>query len=327
MKIAIIGAGISGLSAAAALQSAGHQVSVFDKGRGPGGRMSTRRVDIDTEQVNFDHGAQYFTARSAPFLTQVNAWRAQNIVANWSGRLVSFDNQNAGMPLINEDRFVGVPGMNAIIRHMATGHAVGWGQQIAAIQPLDCGGYRLVSATGAIEDDYEAVIVATPAEQAAALLAPVSQPFSERAAAVISVPCWTIMAVFRTSVEWPWDGAMLADKPLSWVARNSSKPQRPDFETWVLQASPEWSQTHLEDAPEEVAARLLDCFEALSGAGDVLYSTAHRWRFAQPEAAPDPGPLWDPVAKIGICGDWCSQGRIESAWLSGQRLFADFEAS
>ena len=45
MRIAIIGAGMAGLSCADALRDEGHEIALFDKGRGPGGRMSTRRVD------------------------------------------------------------------------------------------------------------------------------------------------------------------------------------------------------------------------------------------------------------------------------------------
>ena len=39
VPIAIIGAGIAGLSAARALHKAGHTVHLFDKSRGSGGRM------------------------------------------------------------------------------------------------------------------------------------------------------------------------------------------------------------------------------------------------------------------------------------------------
>lgn len=55
-KIAIIGAGVSGLIVA-------NEVTIFDKSRGIGGRMATRRVD----NYHFDHGAQFFTAKSEEF--------------------------------------------------------------------------------------------------------------------------------------------------------------------------------------------------------------------------------------------------------------------
>ena len=61
MQFAIIGAGMAGIACADALQAAGHAVAVFDKGRGPGGRMSTRRMETPLGTVAFDHGAQYFT--------------------------------------------------------------------------------------------------------------------------------------------------------------------------------------------------------------------------------------------------------------------------
>ena len=73
-KIAIIGAGLSGATAARGLADAGHCVRLFDKGRGPGGRMSTRRIDTALGQVRLDHGAQFFTARGESFARQVKAW-------------------------------------------------------------------------------------------------------------------------------------------------------------------------------------------------------------------------------------------------------------
>lgn len=57
MRIAVIGAGIAGLACADELRRHDHPVTLFDKGRGPGGRMSTRRLDTPAGQASFDHGA------------------------------------------------------------------------------------------------------------------------------------------------------------------------------------------------------------------------------------------------------------------------------
>ena len=62
LDVAVIGAGMAGLAAARTLAAAGHAVQVFDKGRGIGGRLSTRRTDYGA----FDHGAQYATVRDPP---------------------------------------------------------------------------------------------------------------------------------------------------------------------------------------------------------------------------------------------------------------------
>ena len=67
MHIAIIGAGLSGLTCARRLQDQGHCVTVYEKSHAVSGRMSTRQTDLG----GFDHGAQYFTASSAAFKNDV----------------------------------------------------------------------------------------------------------------------------------------------------------------------------------------------------------------------------------------------------------------
>ena len=57
--IAIIGAGMAGVTCARTLRQAGHKVTIFEKSRGLGGRMATRASAFGS----FDHGAQYFTVR------------------------------------------------------------------------------------------------------------------------------------------------------------------------------------------------------------------------------------------------------------------------
>ncbi|MGH8355151.1 MAG: FAD-dependent oxidoreductase, partial [Pseudomonas sp.] len=71
--IAIIGTGIAGLSAAQALHAAGHAVQLFDKSRGSGGRMASKRSDAGA----LDLGAQYFTARDRRFVEAVQQWNTR----------------------------------------------------------------------------------------------------------------------------------------------------------------------------------------------------------------------------------------------------------
>ena len=69
LHIAVVGAGMAGVVCARTLVQAGHRVTLFEKSRGLGGRMSTRR----TEFGGFDHGAQYFTVRDARFETALRS--------------------------------------------------------------------------------------------------------------------------------------------------------------------------------------------------------------------------------------------------------------
>ena len=78
--LAVIGSGIAGLSCATMLHRAGLEVSLFDKARSPGGRMSTRRGD----DWQCDHGAQYFTARHPEFRAEVARWQQAGVADLWA---------------------------------------------------------------------------------------------------------------------------------------------------------------------------------------------------------------------------------------------------
>ena len=109
--IVVVGAGLSGLTAARSLQAKGHKVVVLDKGRGLGGRMATRRISTsDGLTAVFDHGAQFFTVRDQQFQKLVDEWIADGIVREWCRGFVAED----GHP-----RYVVNNGMTALTKHIA----------------------------------------------------------------------------------------------------------------------------------------------------------------------------------------------------------------
>ncbi len=110
IRIAVIGAGLSGLSAARVLHDQGHQVQIFEKSRGLGGRAATRRGD----GVSFDHGAQYFTARDPAFRRVVEAWCERGVVERWPARMGRVRGGRIQSSPDEQQRFVAVPGMSAL---------------------------------------------------------------------------------------------------------------------------------------------------------------------------------------------------------------------
>jgi hypothetical protein len=303
--ILIIGGGMAGLSAATTLAAAGLGSIVLDKGRGPGGRMAARRVEIGGEQVSFDHGAQYFTARDPAFRAAVAGWEAAGVAARW--------------PAAGDDAWVGTPGMNAPIRAMAANLDVRWNVRA---ERLWREGLLWHAAAG--EDTFTAdtVLVAVPAEQAAVLLAEAAPDCAARAASVVSAPCWAVMAAFAAPLPFAADTYRSAEGPISWAARNSAKPGRSGGETWVIHASPARSRALLEVPKDAAAAALLADFLAATGIGPAapLHLDAHRWLYAQPEARKGEGPLLDTALRLGVAGDWLHSPRVEGAWLSGRAL-------
>jgi renalase len=334
-SIAIIGAGIAGLTAARQLARAGATVQVFDKGRGVGGRAATRRDDpLTGGGRQFDHGAQYFTAESEGFRTQIADWVAAGVAAEWKGLLAVINCDVDGCQLADppqaKPRYVGVPGMSAIAKRLAeevaaAGGRVTTGVRVAPLKRGD-GRWRLAAESGEPLGDFAKVLVTAPAPQAAELLTP-SPALSNAAKSVRITGCWAAMVAFDGPVATEIDGAFVNGPaeatPLSWIARDSSKPGRtghpPEGSLWVLHGSPAWSEPNHAITPERAAEALLEGFWKALGlpAQPASSCEAHRWRFALPENPLVATAIADQALGLYAAGDWCGGPRVEGAYLSG----------
>lgn len=313
--IAIIGTGIAGLSAAQALHAAGHEVQLFDKSRGSGGRMASKRSDVGA----LDLGAQYFTARDRRFVDAVQQWQARGWVAEWKPSLYHSKNGQLSASPDEQVRWVGSPRMSAITRAMLGALPVHFSCRITEVF-RGRQHWNLQDAEGQSHGPFSHVVIAAPAPQASALLA-AAPKLAGAASSVIMEPTWAIALAFAKPLDTKVDGCFVQDSPLDWLTRNRSKPGRdgsPD--TWVLHASSSWSKHHLDMPKEAVIEQLHGAFAELIDCAmpAPVFSLAHRWLYARPASAHQWGSLADADLGLYACGDWCLSGRVEGAWLSGQ---------
>jgi len=320
-RIAIIGAGMAGLSCAIALQDAGYQPTLFEKSRGPSGRMSTR----NGTGWQCDHGAQYFTARSPEFRAEVSRWEAAGVAALWSPRLQVLADEQAHQRDAELLRFVGMPRMTAPGRWLAASLSVEAGHSISQLRRT-ADGWQLESAeAGWLASQFDIVLLAVPAPQAAPLLAPEAPEMAALAGGARMRGCWALMLQFESTLDLPFDAAFVNQGRLRWIARDNSKPGRQGPETWLLHATAEWSQARLEDNAKDVEVELLEAFRQACAPIDIAPpqgSSVHRWRYADSFPALTQGCIWDQALGLGMCGDWLNGGKVEGAWLSGRQLAA-----
>ncbi len=314
-QIAILGAGISGLSCGTILQAAGHVVTIFEKSRGPSGRMSTRREG----DWQCDHGAQYFTARDPAFRAEVARWQQAGVAALWTPRLAVLGDQAQHKSEPGLERFVGTPRMSAPGRWLADSLSLKSQLTIRSMQRY-VAGWKLHSVEqGEIDRSFDALLLALQAPQAAALLKTPAPALATVAQGANMRGCWALMLRFAATVDLPFDAAFVNAGPLRWIACERSKPGREGMETWLLHASAEWSEAHLEQSAEQVAAQLIGEFVNLGGRPPQAW-TAHRWRYADTAPPLSMTSVWDGDAGLGLCGDWLNGGKVEGAWLSGRAL-------
>ncbi|SDT28855.1 NAD(P)/FAD-dependent oxidoreductase [Pseudomonas oryzae] len=313
--IAIIGSGMAGLSAANALTAAGLAVHLFDKSRGSGGRMSSRRTEIG----DLDLGAQYFTARDRRFVETVQQWQENGWLDQWKPALYQSQAGELSLSPDTQLRFIGVPRMSALTRNLLGELPITFACRITEVFRGEQH-WHLQDADGQSHGPFSRVIIATPAPQATALLSSAPKLAATVASAVMD-PVWAVGLAFAKPLATPVEGCFVQDSPLDWVARNRSKPGRQaEPDAWVLHASSQWTRQHL-DLPREAVIEQLRCaFAELIGCAvpEADFSLAHRWLYGRPAQAHQWGALADPDLGLYACGDWCLSGRVEGAWLSGQ---------
>ena len=318
-EVAVIGAGLAGLAAARTLHDAGGRVTVFEKSRGVGGRAATRRDG----PWAFDHGAQYATFRDARLAPWVESWAEAGVLAAWRGRIAVRDGGTWRDAAPGPDRWVAVPGMSALGRHLARGLAVRLETAVAEARRTPTG-WALSDATGGALGTFAHLLVTAPAPQAARLLRADAPALAAAADTVVFHPCWAVRGVLAGPAAVPWDAAFVNDdEHLAWVARDSAKPGRDAAHScWVLHATRAYSAASLEADPREAMPPMLAAFARLLGpeAPPVVHAEAHRWRYALPEPTLAADAIWDDTLQAGVAGDWCGGPRVEGALLSGVAL-------
>ena len=319
MRVAIIGAGIAGLCAARELKNSGVSVSLFDKSRGVGGRLSTRYAG----EYEFDHGAQYFTVKNERFKALIDEAHIAEAVERWAGRAIYLKKG-----LLTSDtggaRWVGTPRMNSFAKFLAKGLDVSVGERVSSMERKSDGLWTLYfedSVSGPIQDrsGFDAVICTAPPAQAETLL---PQGFSERDALASAQmdACFALMIGLPQVIDVGWDSLRVNDLPVSWLAVNSAKPGRKAMPgTLMVHASPEWSNANVETDRDEIINTMISITALLTklDLSDPSYITLHRWLYASVSKTPEKPCLFDSENNLVAAGDWCLGGRVEGAALSG----------
>ena len=287
---------MAGIACARGLKDAGKDPLILDKGRGIGGRLATRRTK---EGWPFDHGAQYVRPKSDGFAATIAAG-----VSPWK-----VDDGPAA--------FVGTPGMSGLAKSLASDLDIRSGTEVTSIEGT--GTYWTVNTT---EHSFETdtLILTAPAPQTAALISS-DHPLYAQVQSAEMLPNLTLMVGFGDARPAPGFVARRdPHDPIAWIAHNSAKPERPEMDAWVAQASLAYSREHLETDKVSIAKGMLPllCDRLGIDPSHARYASAHRWRYATVGT-----PVGQPYLNhntLYLGGDWCLGSKVEDAWTSGTAI-------
>jgi predicted NAD/FAD-dependent oxidoreductase len=322
MRFAIIGAGLAGAACARAISAAGQSVQLFDKGRGAGGRLSTRRAQTQLGEVRLDHGAQFLTVEDRSFQSFIDEAVAENIAAEWTGRLVTIDRHGNLDAMRPRPRYVGRSGMNQIVKYALSPFDTQFARRAKRMQ-AKANQWQIEFEDGSVETGFEKVVLTLPPEQLIEFLALSDGDFSDiiyEAKQSVIRPCWTVMSVSKAPFDPGFDGAKIYGGGIRWIARMASRPGHAEYEAVILQASPSWSEAFLESDAETVQRMVCEEAYIRFALPEPVWASAHRWRYSMVETPASTPFAINETGSVGVAGDWRIGGRAEAAWISGHKL-------
>jgi predicted NAD/FAD-dependent oxidoreductase len=316
MKIAIIGAGISAITLAQNLKNIA-KVSLFEKSGGVGGRMATRL----SSPYEFDHGAQFFTAKSSDFKKFISPLLKENIIQKWNARFAEFRNDKILRTITWDSEYphyVGVPGMNSISEHLSSDLDVKLNTKVNKISKNSSNIWQLFDENLNNLGKFDWVISTAPAIQSAEIL-PNYFKYHNDLLDKKMVGCFSLMLGFKKPLPLLWDAALITGEDISWASVNSSKPGRSKPFTMLIHSTNAWAEQHLSDDFQSVISHLNKETSRVIDFNTIQadFIDLHAWRYANISKQNKSDLFIDYDNKIATCGDWSIQGRIESAFEAG----------
>ena len=296
-RAAVVGAGIAGAACARVLAGAGIDVELVERGRAPGGRLSSpqvhgRRVDL---------GAAYFTVQDEHFGALVDDWSGRGLVREWTSTMAVLSPEGRDSK-DGPTRWAAPGGLRSLVRDLLADTPVTFEREVRSLDDLD----------------HDAVVLAMPDPQAARILGP--DPADVSYDPVIAV------AAGWAQRQWSLEAAAFVndDADVSLVADDGAR-RGDGAAVLVAHSTPELAARHLDEPDAAIAPVVAALRRLLDLDAEPEWTHAHRWTYAKPAGTHGDAPyeLLERGRPVGRCGDsWCPSGspRVEAAWLSGDRL-------
>lgn len=331
VAVLVLGAGIAGLVGARVLEQAGHDVTVLDKGRRPGGRMATRRPRGPDGPV-FDHGAQFVTLRSRELSAETDRWRANGWLVEWfrgspDAALGDGSHARPADAADGHPRFRAAPYQRGLPEALA-----------AELRDVRCGvrvsslawdGRWVATTADGGEVEATALLCTPPVPQALALLdaggVELPTPLDRELRAITYEPCIAVLALPAGTVGLPTPGAVrpVEHPVLDFVADNRAKGISP-VPALTIHATGDWSREHWEEDDDAVGAALVSAASTVLDLDDMAVLGVQRWRYSAPRTTAGSLAPGTDEPPLRFAGDACAGGRVEGAarsgWTAAHRL-------
>ena len=313
----VIGSGISGATIANLINKK-FKVNLYDKGRGPGGRASFKRVK---GKIGFDHGTQYFSPKTKEFKKFTNRLIKIKILKKWNGNHIFLNSKKKENK--KHIKIIGKKGNNDICKFLLKKVKCYYQSEVKKIYYKNKLWFLLFS-DGKVKT-YKGVILTCPFPQ----LKRLSEKFINNIFIKKKLKMdanITVMIAIKKNKRSPCS-FVFNDPILGWAGNENSKKRfKSKYDLWTLQSTFKWANRNIDKNKKNLKKNskiLIDKFFKLTKIerSKVIYSINHGWKYSSNSKPFKIRSYWDPQKKLGVCADWFIGPRLESGWLSAHDLF------
>jgi renalase len=313
-RVAIIGAGLTGLSIARRLAEAGIETPLFDKSGGIGGRVATRRLERNGLNLRFDHGIPFLTSPQLQAISEQMYSPPDPVPLDVA----------AHSELGRESLICIADGMNQLGKWLASGLEINLNRTVTEIAPSSSSGqWQILTGDDVFPDDFDLIITTTPPRQAAEILRSSDSTVVTALSAIEPQGCWSLMLV--TEPPLPLGLVSLPESQIikRVINENAKGRSSEQLGLYTVHAKRSWSQRHMQSPKVDVQAAMIEAMQSLGlDSRDIVHAQIHRWLYAG-VVHPLGQPYLVDIQRSLICaGDWCLGNDIDCALASAEATAA-----
>lgn len=326
------------MTAGRILAKAGHEVTIFEKSKGYGGRMATRYAGKDLDS-KMDHGLSYFGVKSDEFREFTAELLDKDLVQTWGDNFVAYDGQKIlSSPPNRSGRalYTSTEGMNKIGKYLGRWVDIQTESKVGGLTYFGTNRSKkrswMMNLTSSKTFGADAVIIALPAPQAYGVVASTIDETNTlkivRQIDEISYrPAFSLMAGYGSQDVPEWQGVICNNSPLEFISNENLKLDTQET-SFVIHASESFTREHRNQDEETVSNKMLDAFAEIAGgwAATPEWHQLHFWRYSRAEKVLNSPylELEDEDAPLALVGDYLNGNTVDDAYRSGYLLAHDW---
>lgn len=297
MNIAIIGAGFSGCYLYNRFKKENHDIKIFEKSRGCGGRLSTKYID----DKFVDHGTPYFETNEPDFIYFANRLERKGILRKEKNKYFPTNGINKFCSsLINKQDLIKQTKITKCVKKESL--------------------WYLYDEKSKCYEGFDLLILTIPAPQVLEM----DIQIDDKIAGDLSKVKYNSIAtlILHDDKEFKINEDLYSSQFFKKVVNNSEKYNYKEFSSYVFHANESFSTNNNDKNKEDLGVQIynyIDYFQKVK-LPKSIYHISHLWKYATVKEGLKSKYYLNDEKDLAFCGDYFEKAKLEGSFLSAKAL-------